>query len=311
MILDCHLHYRKYPDHLPGGDANAMVRSAKAMGQTEAQLRQRADRSIERLLREMKESGTDKGIALGLKALTTNGSDIPNEDIAEAVKPHAGKLYWGAAVVLTDASAPVEAEHCIKNLGAVAIGEVGPMYEHVRLDDPRCFRVYEVARSYDVPVMIHAGIVGASMAGLKNGGDLSALDEVCLNFPELKVILCHFGHPYFHEATDLMAKHANLYSDISGVPGRARKPSAGVNAPPVFYPFAHAYEPFLIYFSTPARNHNKLLWATDVSVPKEHLEGFRNINPGLKQMGYPTIPEDRMEKILHENWKPVFTKIKA
>ncbi|MBI4299199.1 MAG: amidohydrolase family protein [Chloroflexi bacterium] len=307
-ILDCHLHYFRYPDHFPNKSYGQQFRQ---QGMSEAQIKERVDRPAERVFKEMQEAKIDIGLVLGLKGATTIGIDVPNEEVAKSVKPYAGKLYWAPGLILTDAHAAVEAEHCIKNLGAVAIGETGPRYEHFSIDDPRCFRVYEVARSYDVPVMIHAGIVGGSMAGLRNGGDLSAMDEVCLNFPELKVILCHFGHPFFHEATDLMAKHPNLYSDISGVPGRARQPSAGVNTPPVFYPFAHAYEPFLIYFSTPARNHNKLLWATDVSVPKEHLEGFHNINPGLKQMGLPTIPEDRMEKILHENWKPVFTKIKA
>ncbi|MBI4298905.1 MAG: amidohydrolase family protein [Chloroflexi bacterium] len=307
MILDCHLHYWRYPEHFPK-DVFAQFTGARQQGQTEEQIKERADRQADKLLREMKEAGVEKGVVLGLKSGTTLGIEVNNEDIAKALKPHAGKLYWGPGVILTDSGAADEVEHCIRDLEAVAVGEIGPGYGYFRIDDPRCFPVYEVARSYDVPISIHAGPVGPRNTYLKYG-DLLALDEVCVNFPTLKVVLCHMGEPHYHEAAHLMSKHANLYADISMVPR-----AAGLSAmapPPVVYPFPHLDEPLLYYFSAPARNRNKLLWASDVQNPKESMEGIRGVNGRLKKMGYPTIPEELIENMFHENWKQVFTKIQA
>jgi ferredoxin len=41
------------------------------------------------------------------------------------------------------------------------------------------------------------------------------LDEVASAFPNLKIIMAHFGIPFFDEATELMAKHENVFTDIS------------------------------------------------------------------------------------------------
>ena len=249
---------------------------------------------MERVLREMKEAGGDKGLVLGLRGPITIGIDVPNEDIAKAVKPHAGKLYWGPAVILTDSgAAAAEVEHCIKDLGAVAVGGIGPGYGNFRID---------------VPILIHAGPVFPQNTRL-HYGDLLAMDEVCVSFPEMKIVLCHFGEPHYEEAGHLLAKHPNLYADISMMPFGAGL-SSSPNSPPVVYPFPHLDEPFLYYFSTPACNHNKLLWASDVQHPKESMEAFRGVNQRLKQKGWPSIPENLLERLFSENWMQVFTKIK-
>ncbi|MBI4298740.1 MAG: amidohydrolase [Chloroflexi bacterium] len=305
MILDCHLHWRRWPDHFP---------QVQTKGMTEEQFNQakaRSERTAERALKDMGEAGVDKGILVGLKSGRTHGVEVPNELIAEAAKPHAGKLYWGPAVYLNDHGAADELEHCIRDLGAVAIGELSPGYGNYSLADPACSPAYEVAIAYDIPMLIHAGPVGTAKSYLKYA-NLDDLDEMCVNFPKLKVVLCHMGEPRYHEAANLLSRHANLYADVSMMPlGGGVGTGPGGGKPTVFHPFPHLDEPILYWFSMPSRNPNKLLWASDVQNPKESIEGFRGINGRLKKMGYPTIPEESIERMFHENWKPVFTKIKA
>ena len=305
MILDCHLHTWLYPDHFPD-DVYVNFTGARQRGLSEEEIKQSADRRADRLLREMEEAGVDKGLVVGLKSGSTLGMEVPNEFVAEEVKPYPDKLSWACAVVMTEEGAAAEVEKCVKELGAVALGEIGPGYGHYRLDDPRCFPVYEVARSLDVPLLIHAGPTSPRTTHVKYGS-LEALDEVCVNFPELKIVLCHFGEPHCEEAAHLMAKHLNLYADISMLPFAAGM-SPG-RTPTVSVPFFQLDHPLLFYFSVPARDKDKLIWGSDIQNPKDSLEAFRGVNQRLEKMGWPRIPEDAFERMFHENWRKAFTKI--
>ncbi|MBI4298586.1 MAG: amidohydrolase family protein [Chloroflexi bacterium] len=312
-ILDCHVHSWRYPEHFNV----AAVRRGLPPAQrdtSDEEIKKQRDLPVETALKVMERGGVDKSLIVGLKSYDTLGAEVPNEYLAEAVKPYPGKLYWAAAVVMTDPRAAMEVEHCIRDLGAVALGEIGPGYAHYSINDPRCFPVYELARSYDIPMLIHAGVVASRNAYAKHG-DLLALDEVCVKFPELKIVLCHLGEPDYIEAIHLMSKHPNLYADISGMPGRAGI-GAAFGAPPVFFPYFHMDYPLLYYFTQTARYGNKLLWATDLfradlELMKTSIEAFRTVSKRLEKQGMPKIPENLIENMLHENWKQVFTRIKA
>jgi predicted TIM-barrel fold metal-dependent hydrolase len=41
------------------------------------------------------------------------------------------------------------------------------------------------------------------------------LDEVAREFADLKIIIAHLGYPWVSETIVLLAKHANVYSDVS------------------------------------------------------------------------------------------------
>jgi len=45
------------------------------------------------------------------------------------------------------------------------------------------------------------------------------LDDVCLDFPDLKIIAYHMGWPYQEEQMGLAGKHRNLYLSLSGIIG--------------------------------------------------------------------------------------------
>ena len=306
-ILDCHVHVLRYPDHFPD-NVYVDFTGARQRGVSEEEIKRSADRPVERVLREMEEAGSDKALVLGLKSGTTLGWEVPNEYIGEVVKPHSDRLAWACAVVMTEEGAADEVQRCVKELGAVAIGEIGPGYGHFRIDDPRCYPVYEVARSLDVPLVIHAGPVVPPTAYLKYG-NLEALDEVCVKFPDLKIVLCHFGQPYYQEAAHLMAKHPNLYADTSLMVRGSGLGSAGPTSPTMTYTPLHLEHPLLYYFSLPARDRDKLLWASDVELPKDALEGMRGVNKRLDEHGLPKIPQDAIERMFHENWLKVFPKI--
>ena len=306
MILDCHAHHFRYPDHFPEDKYIRDVLTPLRCPEAAEEAKQHMDRPASTILELMEEGGVSRSLVLGFKAFETMGIDVINEHVAEEVEPHSDKLSWACCVNMTEPGAAAEVEHCVKDLGAVALGEIGPGYSGYRMDDPRCFPVYEVARSLDVPILVHAGQTIPSNTYFDHG-DVSAVDAVCVKFPELKIVLAHFGDPFFQEAAFLMGKHPNLYADVSQMPGHAGlSPSKPAK---VTAPFFHLDSPLLFYFSQPLGDTDKLMWGSDMDTPKESIDGFLGVNKRLEKMGMPTIPDDAFERMFHENWQKVFTKI--
>ena len=304
-ILDCHNHSWLYPEHF-----NLKVRRANMMpedrNRSEEENKQASNRPVERILQGM-EGAVEKTLILGLKSGETLGMEVPNEYLAEAVKPYPGKLYWAAAAIFTEDGAADHIQHCIKDLGAVAIGETGPGYGNFDLDDRRCFPVYEVARSLDIPLVIHAGPNRSRWGRLKNTL-LTAVDEVAINFPELRIALCHMGFPHYEEGAFIIAKHENVYGEISWLAGIAGL-SPGRYEPVVRVPYFHLDYPILYYLSQTFGVKDKLIWGTDGADPATDIANVRGINKRLEKQGMPTIPPDVIERIFQENWRKVFTKI--
>ena len=306
MIFDCHAHHFRYPEHFPDDKYVTEVIIPLRGEEAANEMRKHLDRPASVILDLMDEAGVDKSLVLGFKAPETMYIDVSNDDLAKEVKPHSDRLSWACCVVMTDPDAADEIARCVKELGAVAVGEVGPGYALHRMDDPRCFPSYEVAASLDVPILIHAGQCQPSNTFFDHG-DLKALDNVCVKFPKTKIVLCHFGDPFFQEAAFLLSKHHNLYADVSLIPGHAGLTPS--KTPRVPAPFLHCDMPLLYYFSMPIGDTDKLLWGSDMDTPKDSLDAFRGVNSRLEKMGMPKIPEDAMHRMFHENWQRVLTKI--
>lgn len=78
--------------------------------------------------------------------------------------------------------------------------------------------VYEKAQAYQIPVMIHTGT--SIFPGARNKfGDPMELDDIAVDFPNLKLILAHGGRPlYMDKAFFLVRTHRNIYLEISSIP---------------------------------------------------------------------------------------------
>lgn len=76
-------------------------------------------------------------------------------------------------------------------------------------NDKVCYPIYAKCIELDVPVSVTTGIPGPPMPAEPQRP--LYLDEVCLFFPELKVIMAHGADPWWSEAIRLMLKYPNLY----------------------------------------------------------------------------------------------------
>jgi hypothetical protein len=78
--------------------------------------------------------------------------------------------------------------------------------------------VYEKCIEYDVPVMVHTGTSIFPGARNKYGNPLD-LDDVVVDFPELKLIIAHGGRPlWMDEALFVLRRSSNAILDVSSIP---------------------------------------------------------------------------------------------
>ncbi len=81
---------------------------------------------------------------------------------------------------------------------------------------PDMFPFYEKCLELNIPVFIHTGF---AVGGHSEYCQPMLLDNICLEFPELKVVAFHFGWPEHEVLNSLAWKHKNLYVGMSGMLG--------------------------------------------------------------------------------------------
>jgi len=91
-----------------------------------------------------------------------------------------------------------------------------PGYEPYAVTDPSLESVFRMAAKYDVPIMIHTGDTYSKTAKVRNAHPL-LVDDVAVDYPDTKFIMCHAGNPWFTDAAQVLYKNDNVYADISGL----------------------------------------------------------------------------------------------
>lgn len=100
--------------------------------------------------------------------------------------------------------------------GAVKALKLYPGYEPFYPYDARCQVIYDLAREYDVPVMIHTGDTFTSRGKLRYAHPLN-IDDVAVDNPGLKLVICHIGNPWIRDCMEVVYKNDNTYADVSGL----------------------------------------------------------------------------------------------
>jgi predicted TIM-barrel fold metal-dependent hydrolase len=79
----------------------------------------------------------------------------------------------------------------------------------VPVDDRRYYPIYQVCIDLDIPIISNAGIAGPRFPSKCQ--DVMLFDQVCYDFPELKIVMRHGAEPWEELAVKLMLKWPNLY----------------------------------------------------------------------------------------------------
>lgn len=87
-----------------------------------------------------------------------------------------------------------------------------PFYADNQLYHP----VYEIALEHDLTVAFHTGDTANPTGRLRFSHPLT-VDEVAVRYPNLRIVLCHFGNPWILDAAEVAKKNPNVYVDLSGL----------------------------------------------------------------------------------------------
>ncbi len=91
-----------------------------------------------------------------------------------------------------------------------------PGYLPIYPNDKQYEPVFKLCIECNKVLAIHTGMPAAVSAKLKYTRPIY-LDDVAIDFPELKIVMCHFGNPFLEEAAAVMEHNSNVYADLSGL----------------------------------------------------------------------------------------------
>ena len=262
MIIDCHTHINYYEDEnqpaLPG--------------------------SLENLQREMRRNRVD--VAIVLTSYKVNPGRPSTRDAVMATR-ELSNIFIVAGIRYDGFKKDdlVEIRGFLQE-GSVRGLKLYPGYETFYPQDERMRPVFELAGEFDVPVMIHTGDTLNPMGKVKFAHPLH-VDEIAVDFPDVKIIICHIGNPWVRDTMEVVYKNKNVYTDISGL---------------VLGDFTDRFEVYMrkqiqemiLYGVEP----EKVLYGTDW--PISSMESYLRFMEELK------IPAQEKKKIMWENAAQLF-----
>src|SRR5215216_647744 len=150
------------------------------------------------------------GIDIGLFGLT--------KQTLEARDRHPGRVLLSLEVDPNDVMGAVRGIRRAKDeqdLAAVTFFPAGCLPQ-VPVDDPKAYAVYATCVELDVPVVVNAGIAGPRFPSACQ--HVEHFDQVCFDFPELRIVMRHGAEPWEELAVKLMLKWPGLYYMTSAFP---------------------------------------------------------------------------------------------
>ena len=262
MIIDCHTHLNNYHEQVAHtlSDSVANLRTA------------------------MREAGVDYALVLTSYIVNPNRPSV--REVIDAIGDATDLGVVAGISYLNYKERDLRELVDDLRAGRVKGLKLYPGYEPFYPHDKRLQVVYDLAEEFDVPVMIHSGDTYTPKGKLKYAHPLE-IDEVAVDHPKVKFVICHLGNPWLTDAMEVVYKNANVYADISGL---------------VLGEFTQAFEDYMNDeiedVITYAGEPEKFLYGTDwpICSMKSYLEFARHLE---------IQPRDR-DLLLYENSRRLF-----
>ena len=213
------------------------------------------------------------------RAIISTQAEAPNPKALAFPAAHPDRFVLSLSVDPRNGMNAVRALESVSRNEPVVLARVIPFMIGLPLDDRSYYPVYAKCVEMDLPISVNTGIPGPPAPAKVQ--DPLLLDEVCLFFPELKVIMAHGADPWWNVAIRLMLKYRNLYLMTSAFAPR-------------YFP------PELVTFMN-TRGQGKIMFASDhpvLSMERTVTEARQlDLRPGV------------LDKFLYDNaWKVMFEK---
>ena len=144
------------------------------------------------------------GVAIGLIG-------VGGKVTARALKEHPDRFRASIEVDpndITGAVRRIRQAHAEEGVKAVSSFPAG-CNPQVPVSDRRYYPIFQTCIDLDIPIILNAGIAGPRMPSACQ--DVMHFDQVCYDFPELRVVMRHGAEPWEALAVKLMLKWPGLY----------------------------------------------------------------------------------------------------
>ena len=91
-----------------------------------------------------------------------------------------------------------------------------PGYEDFYPCDEKIFPFYKQCQELGKPVIFHTGLLQQGVPGKLRQSHPLNIDELAQKFPNLKIVMAHFGNAWVIDATMVAWRNKNAYVDLSG-----------------------------------------------------------------------------------------------
>ena len=178
----------------------------------------------EELIKYMDIAGVDVCFALREGMMDISGGTVSfstNQFMINQIEPYKDRMYLECMVgpILRRGvkHAIWELEYMVNECNA-KLCKVYMPEDDGPLDDPRMWPFYEKVQELDITLTIHTGMSYVVPQPSKNTHP-DTLDQVMIDFPDLRAICYHMAWPHTEELIGLCGKHKNLYMRMSGIVG--------------------------------------------------------------------------------------------
>ncbi len=177
--------------------------------------------TTDRLLEEMDQAGVSRAIILGQDTHATKNHafrnyTIKNDEVAAVATRSRDRLVPFAGVdPNAGREAVLELKRGVRKLGMRGL-KVHNSANSVYLNDKKLmYPIYEFCEEAGVPILFHTGTTGLGDCEIKYSKP-ELLDEVSQSFPDLKVVMAHFGWPWPDVTIAIALRNPNVFIDVSG-----------------------------------------------------------------------------------------------
>lgn len=192
MIIDCHTHLNNYGD------------------ESEDQL----PKNLDLLLTSMRRNRVD--VSMILTSYKVTAGRPSTRAVVDITREHANLHVIAGVSYLNFSEQTVTELRAFLEAGEIKGLKLYPGYEPFYPADRKLAPAFELAEEFDVPVMIHCGDTYAPTGRVKYSHPIN-VDDVAVDFPRVRFLICHLGNPWFRDCMEVVYKNENVYTDISGL----------------------------------------------------------------------------------------------
>jgi len=211
-----------------------------------------------------------------------------NDHLAEIVAMYPDKFIGFAHHQPFEDGAAAELERAVRDLGLQGYKVLAPTLDKP-IADPAAHEVWEVCADYQIPVLIHFGILGAG-GGIAHHPNINpiVLHDVAKLFPDVTFIVPHLGCGYITDTLMLCWACPNVCVDTSGSNQWMRWVQGDVTLRNLLRKYLETIGP------------DRILFGTDSSwFPR----GFalRYLQDQIRELRFMNVGHDVLEKIFADN----------